>query len=181
MNTNKAKFIGNDRDTSIVLAALRHFQNSIDAGEDLSYLLDIVDLDSFDHHDEINALCEAINCEDEYHEYQFQMTDWRLSEGTAVTQEGDDQPFSVKSVIGNQTRFDITDATGEPCIGLQIEINHGVPAIVIDTLGGDPLLHIHATSEGLVLTPNDNDTRFESAEVNRYSFNDPSSLLIRHN
>lgn len=50
----------NDRNTNIVLAALRHFQNAVAAGEDLSYLGDIVDLDTLDHH-EIDPLCEAIN------------------------------------------------------------------------------------------------------------------------
>lgn len=45
---------------SVVLAALRHFQGAIEAGEDLSYLSDIVDLDSLNHH-EIDPLCEEIN------------------------------------------------------------------------------------------------------------------------
>lgn len=49
-----------DHKISLVLAALRHFQGAIEAGEDLSYLGDIVDLDSLNHH-EIDPLCEEIN------------------------------------------------------------------------------------------------------------------------
>lgn len=68
----------NDRNTNIVLAALRHFQNAIAAGEDLSYLGDIVDLDVLDHH-EIDPLCEAINIEPE-------RSDWKLD--TVVDSDG---------------------------------------------------------------------------------------------
>ncbi len=45
---------------SVVLAALRHFQGAIEAGEDLLYLSDIVDLDALNH-PEIDQLCEEIN------------------------------------------------------------------------------------------------------------------------
>lgn len=68
----------NDRNTNIVLAALRHFQNAVAAGEDLSYLGDIVDLDALDHH-EIDPLCEAINIEPE-------QSGWKLD--TVVDNDG---------------------------------------------------------------------------------------------
>jgi hypothetical protein len=48
------------KNIGVVLAALRHFQNAVEAGDDLSYLKDIVDLDSIEHRD-IDPLCEVIN------------------------------------------------------------------------------------------------------------------------
>lgn len=49
----------NCENTSVLLASLRHFQNAISAGENLSYLADIINLDSLDHR-AIDPLCEAI-------------------------------------------------------------------------------------------------------------------------
>lgn len=47
------------KNASLILAALKHFHGAIEAGEDLSYLGDVIDLDSLDHHS-IHHLCEEI-------------------------------------------------------------------------------------------------------------------------
>ena len=49
-----------NNDISLFLAALRNLQRDIELGEDLSYLSDIVDLDSLDHH-EIDSIYEKLN------------------------------------------------------------------------------------------------------------------------
>lgn len=64
---------------SVVLAALRHFQGAIEAGENLSSLGDIVDLDKLDHHS-INPLCEAING------FEEEANPWSLN--TVVDRDG---------------------------------------------------------------------------------------------
>lgn len=53
-----------DNNTCIVLAALRYFQAAVAAGEDLTHLQDIVDLETLDHC-EIDTLGEAINFQDD--------------------------------------------------------------------------------------------------------------------
>lgn len=50
-----------NRDTAIVLAALRHFQSAIETDTDLSYLSDIMEPGTVFPH-EIDVLCEDINC-----------------------------------------------------------------------------------------------------------------------
>lgn len=109
----------------------------------------------------------------------YQMVDWRISEGTEVEESGDERSYSVVASIGNQSCLEFMDENGDPCFGLMIEINHGVPAVHIDIDGGDSTLHIHATNGGLVLTPDDLGARFEQAEMNRFSYNDRASLFIR--
>lgn len=105
--------------------------------------------------------------------------DWRISEQVEKAQIGDDRQYTVNVNLSNQSRFDIFDNKGEPCFGMIVEINHGVPAVHLDIDGGDSTLHIHAVNGGLVLTPDEKDRIFESAEINRYSYNDQSSLFIR--
>lgn len=109
----------------------------------------------------------------------FSMVDWRVPENTDLEEIGDDRCYSVTAYIGNQCALEFLDDKGEPRLGLMLEINHGVPALHIDVDGGDALLHIHATNGGLVLTPDNYSSRFQSAELNRFSYNDKSSVLIR--
>ncbi|MCG7878499.1 MAG: hypothetical protein AB2669_08075 [Candidatus Thiodiazotropha endolucinida] len=47
-------------DSALLLGALRHFQRSITIGEDLDYLLEIVDLHKVDRKS-IDDMCESIN------------------------------------------------------------------------------------------------------------------------
>lgn len=64
-HTNELPATGaSDKNTGIVLAALRYFQAAVAAGEDLTHLQDIVDLDTLDHR-EIDTLCEEINFRDD--------------------------------------------------------------------------------------------------------------------
>ncbi len=115
----------------------------------------------------------------EFQVLHYQMVDWRLHDDEDVEQCGDERPYLVAASIGNESRLNFTDQHGEPCVGVMIEINHGVPAVHIDINGGDSVLHIHAVDGGLVLTPDDPSARFEPASMSRYSYNDKASLFIR--
>jgi hypothetical protein len=110
---------------------------------------------------------------------EFSMTDWRVSERTDVEVDGDEKPYKVSASIGNQSSLEFMDENGDPCFGLMIEINHGVPALHIDIDGGSSTLHIHAANGGLVLTPDSLDKRFEQAEINRFSYDNKNSLFIQ--
>ncbi len=124
-------------------------------------------------------LCNAGLSDGKPQTLHYQMVDWRITENTEVEESGDDRPYSVEATIGNQSWLEFMDKNGDPCFGLMIEVNHGVPAVHINSGGGDSTLHIHATNGGLVLTPDDIDARFEQAEMNRFSYNDSASLIIR--
>lgn len=52
-----------ENEQSIILAALRHLEKSVQTGDNLSYLQDIATLDLLQNFD-ISALCEKINCAD---------------------------------------------------------------------------------------------------------------------
>lgn len=123
-------------------------------------------------------LCNAALSEGNTQTLQFKMMDWRVTEEVAF-EKADDRQYLVKASIGNQASLELLSDEGEPCFGLMIEINHGVPAVHIDIDGGDAILHIHAAQGGLVLTPDDAGSRFEQAELDRYSYNDKNSLVIR--
>lgn len=111
--------------------------------------------------------------------FHCKMVDWRIPEGVNVDEPGDQRAYSMNVSVGNQSFIEIMNQDGDPCFGLAIEINHGVPAIHIDLDGGDSLLHIHAVNGGLVLTPDDAGTRFQQADINRFSYNDSCSLFIQ--
>jgi hypothetical protein len=108
------------------------------------------------------------------------MVDWRVGiTDSEVEEPGDEQEYLLKATMENQVGLEIMDSRGEPVVGILIEINNGVPSFHIDTRGSDPLLHIHVAQGGLVLTPNDSSLRFEHPLMDRYSYNDPNSILIK--
>lgn len=115
----------------------------------------------------------------EKNEVSLPMVDWRIPEGTPVEAPGDEQPFRMIACMGNQSFIEILDENGEPRFGLVLEIDNGVPAIHIDTDGGDALLHIRAAHDGLVLTPDSDQIRFEEAPQDRYCFFSQNAKLIR--
>jgi hypothetical protein len=112
----------NEKNTSIVLAALRHFQNAIEAGEDLSYLGDIVDLNI--ESSEINLLCETVNA-------GTNTSDWSVS--TVVDSDGHLNIY-VSHVDGTEVMDvgeDISDDWGCRLTTQKIEDDYkatGVPA-----------------------------------------------------
>lgn len=114
------------------------------------------------------------------HNLSFPMVDWRIPEGSELEDPADNRKYLVNATMGNQSSLEFFDERGEPCFGLMIEINHGVPKIQVSANGQDITLQIHAAHGGLVLTPEELGAEFESAAVDRFSYNDPSSLLIRH-
>lgn len=111
------------------------------------------------------------------YEYKHKMVDWRVVEGTPVETAGDDVPYVVTTRLGNQPSIEMYPETEEqPTFGFICEVNHGVPALHVD-LGGDSILHIHATSDGLVILP-DSGSRFQYAPPSRHSYNDPNALIV---
>ncbi|MEB5808706.1 hypothetical protein [Klebsiella pneumoniae] len=81
--------------------------------------------------------------------------------------------------LDNQTSIEVADDTGQLCLGVLLEINHGVPALHLNVSGGDKLLHVHAAQGGLVLTPDSSGVRFQGAECDRYAYRDQNSLLVK--
>lgn len=109
----------------------------------------------------------------------FPMVDWRLSCREPVAEETDVLPYTVRANIGNQSSFEFIDAKGESCFGIIIEVNNGVPAVHFELDDGCSVLHVHAAHGGLVLTPDCRETRFTKADIDRYSYDDGSALLIK--
>jgi hypothetical protein len=121
-----------------------------------------------------NLTCSSLT---EYtSEINLEMVDWCSSEGDIP--DADKGNYKVKYNIGNQAAVELVDESNEPVFGFMFEINNGVPALHIDLDGGDAVLHIHKAHDGLILTPNSINDRFSTAPCDRYSYNDPSSLLI---
>lgn len=117
--------------------------------------------------------------------FDFQMVDWRTTEdhdgfwGDELEPD-DGRPYRVTAQLHNQPEFDFSGEDGEFLFGLVIEINGGVPAIHVNLEGGESALHIHAAQGGLVLTPDDcYGSSFEQAELDRHSYNEPNSLVLR--
>nr|APD70762.1 hypothetical protein [Klebsiella pneumoniae] len=72
------------------------------------------------------------------------MTDWRIPEGEPVCHEADSRIYTATYHLDNQTSIEVADDTGQLCLGVLTEINHGVPALHLNVSGGDKLLHVHA-------------------------------------
>lgn len=107
------------------------------------------------------------------------MADWRIAEDSELLHEDDGRPYTATLHIVNQTSLKLMDETGEPCFGVLVEINHGVPALHLNVAGGDNLLHIHVAQGGLVLTPDHTGVQIGCAEPDRYAYHDKRSLLVR--
>ena len=107
------------------------------------------------------------------------MTDWRIPEGEPVCHEADSRIYTATYHLDNQTSIEVADDTGQLCLGVLLEINHGVPALHLNVSGGDTLLHVHAAQGGLVLTPDSSGVRFQRAECDRYAYRNQNSLLMK--
>ncbi len=92
------------------------------------------------------------------------MTDWRIPEGEPVCHEADSRIYTATYHLDNQTSIEVADDTGQLCLSVLLEINHGVPALHLNVSGGDKLLHVHAAQGGLVLTPDSSGVRFQGAQ-----------------
>lgn len=57
------------------------------------------------------------------------MTDWRIPEGEPVCHEADSRIYTATYHLDNQTSIEVADDTGQLCLGVLLEINHGVPAL----------------------------------------------------
>ncbi|HIG7261099.1 TPA: hypothetical protein ACYF2D_004756, partial [Klebsiella pneumoniae] len=97
------------------------------------------------------------------------MTDWRIPEGEPVCHEADSRIYTATYHLDNQTSIEVADDTGQLCLGVLPEINHGVPALHLNVSGGDKLLHVHAAQGGLVLTPDSSGVKWftEFGHLNR--------------
>lgn len=61
-----------------------------------------------------SLLCNAAIAEGAAQTLNFQMNDWRVSEGVDLIEDGDDRPYSVTARIGNQSTLEFADDKGEP-------------------------------------------------------------------
>lgn len=110
---------------------------------------------------------------------ELDMVDWRIADMLPLEQPGDDRRYRLRAELGNQSSLSFYDGGEEPCFSVMIEINRGVPALHIDPDGQEATLHIHGAQEGLVLTPSYMEARFEPAEIDRFSYSDTGSLVLR--
>ncbi|MEZ8733771.1 hypothetical protein [Vibrio sp. 10N.239.312.D08] len=107
------------------------------------------------------------------------LMDWQMFESPDECEEDQKTKYSMDISVGNQTYIDISNAdTQEPVFGFILEINKGVPALHLDTFGSDAKLHIHATKEGLILSPDFPSVKFKQAPVSKYSYNEDLSLIV---
>jgi len=114
-------------------------------------------------------------------ELNFQMNDWRPSEGYLLDDaEQDGSIYNTTARIEeNQTTFELRDAEGGPVFGFVFEIDMGAPALHIDLGGGDLVMHIHMAQGGLVLTPDGGRATFTNAKPDRFAYGGSRSLLIK--
>jgi len=117
--------------------------------------------------------------EEEENEVILPMVDWRIPAGEPVEDPEDAKQYRMVVCLANQSFIEILDENGDPRFGLVLEINDGVPAMHIDTDGGDTLLHVHTVHGGLVLTPDCDQMRFEKAPQDRYCYDSENAMLIR--
>lgn len=93
----------------------------------------------------------------------------------------DRQSYPI-SINRSSNAIDVSFGNGEdktPNLSLFIEVNKGVPAIHIsDTFYGDMQLHLHATQDGLYISPETN-TPLEPADKNHFTYNQSNSLFIK--
>ena len=86
--------------------------------------------------------------------------------------------YTATAYLGTQSTLEIMDEHGDSSLGLAIEIDKGVPTIHINIDGGDSVLHLHKSPKGLVITPDNREVTINSAELDRYSYNDHRSLVV---
>ncbi len=108
------------------------------------------------------------------------ITDWQLTECPEEVAENEKSEYQLNVEVGNQTYVDILDSSEEPVLGFVLEINKGVPALHIDTDGGDCVIHLHKTPVGIVITPDNPSVVIEQAERSKFTYDQDDSLLA-HN
>lgn len=112
----------------------------------------------------------------------FNIIDWNFDEMDTATKKVDGHVYSVEACLGNESTFKITDEDGNSRMELLIEIDKGVPTLHVGINGECHLLHVHGLNNELVLSPDDSFVTFLPSSLDRYSYNDPSSISItRHN
>lgn len=119
----------------------------------------------------------------------FITRDWMEIDGEV--EQGFYSPYQVNFLIGKQSYIDITELSKEGEVinkekvtRVNIEINKGKPCVHVGSSSEDVdayELHIIDSGEGLVLTPDDNDLRFESvgSALAEYAYNDPNALILK--
>ena len=122
-------------------------------------------------------------------EGSFTTHDWMELEGSV--DKGFYSPYQVSFCLGKQSYIDITELSKdgevineEKITRVNIEINKGKPCVHVGSASEDVdayELHIIDSGNGLVLTPDYNDLRFESveSELAEYAYNDPNALVLR--
>ena len=110
---------------------------------------------------------------------QLKMVDWRIAQDSEMLPDEDGRSYTATLHVANQTSLELVGETGEPCFGVLIEINHGVPALHLNVAGGDNLLHIHVAQGGLILTPDHSGVQIGCAVPDRYACHDNASLVVR--
>ena len=129
---------------------------------------------------QITALREQIRKQkvDEPQQGTIRISDWRVEADPGSLEPDDERPYCLEFQLGNQSYFTVTDSHNETKLEMVLEINQGVPALHLSPGAGDTVLHVHSVDSALVLTPDSIYNRFETAEMNRYSYNDSRSLKI---
>lgn len=111
-------------------------------------------------------------------EFNATMVDWKITqESTESMQAGDDQEYQAKIKISDSISMDYFDQHGEPVLGFISNIANGAPGIWFDT-GGDTLMGVQSTNEGLEVFPCFNGDKFFNAKPSRFNANSLNGLLL---
>ncbi len=108
------------------------------------------------------------------------ITDWMFNEIPEEVAEDEKTEYQLNVEVGNQTYVDIIDSsTDEPVLGFVLEINKGVPSLHLDTDGGDCVIHLHKTPDGLVITPDNPSVMINQAESSKFTYEQNDSLIAQ--
>lgn len=135
-----------------------------------------------DAYGEVSVSLEAVHAEDttDAHHVVCGMQDWRIGDSEEDMQPGDDAPFTLDAALGNACYLDVRcPSDDDKYLGIGIEISNGRPHVFITgTDGGDVLIHIAKSSEGLVVVPGYSNESFIRAPRDRYSYDGQSNAIM---
>lgn len=135
-----------------------------------------------DEFEEVSVSLNDVTAKDTTHAQQIicNMRDWRIGECDEEMEPGDDVRYVMDAAIGNQCYLDIRcPGDDSKYLGVALEIGNGRPKMFItDHDGGDIVLHIAQSPQGLVVTPDCRTLYLKSAPANRYSYDGASNALI---
>ena len=121
-------------------------------------------------------------------DYRGEMRDWLVAdslceakgdqEATAKLEaDPDGIPYEVEVKRNGEQVYMLMSRFGVEVASVIFEVSNGVPALHIGD-GFENNLHVHFAHGGAVLTPDQSDADFQSAPIDRYSYEEVGALLL---